>query len=494
MVSKQRSSVLPKKSLTLNAFLNMVKTGLLIAFQLITFPYASRILSTNNLGKVDYAYSISTYFALFAQLGVVQYAVREGAKIRNDKLKMRQFTSEIFTLNLLSSSISFLLLVLSALAVPKFQDHTLLIVIYGFSFVCTTLGIEWMNTIYEDFLYITIRSIIIYAISLVSIFVFVRKPEDYVIYTILIVLPNFFVCISNLFYCRKYVHFGITLKKSVFRHLKPILVFFSNTLAISIYISADSTMIGWMIGTYYNGIYAVAVKVYSTVKTILGALYAVTIPRLTRAVDKNNMDEYRTILTDICSAITLLIFPAAAGLIALGREVVLVVAGNEYVDGTRSLQILAVALIFAVWAGILVNCINIPTGREKISLRATIISAIANIVLNLYFIPNFHQNGAAITTLISEILVCVICIVSLDGLSKYLDLKKLAGQLPYALGGALWIILSGFVVKQMSFTLLPTLVIVMGIGGIGYAGILILGRNKYALRYMGKLTHRKNNG
>ena len=90
----------------------MVKTGLLIAFQLITFPYASRILSTNNLGKVDYAYSISTYFALFAQLGVVQYAVREGAKIRNDKLKMRQFTSEIFTLNLLSSSISFLLLVL----------------------------------------------------------------------------------------------------------------------------------------------------------------------------------------------------------------------------------------------------------------------------------------------------------------------------------------------------------------------------------------------
>ena len=127
-------------------------------------------------------------------------------------------------------------------------------------------------------------------------------------------------------------------------------------------------------------------------------------------------------------------------------------------------------------------------------MKKTIISAIANIVLNLYFIPNFHQNGAAITTLISEILVCVICIVSLDGLSKYLDLKKLAGQLPYALGGALWIILSGFVVKQMSFTLLPTLVIVMGIGGIGYAGILILGRNKYALRYMGKLTHRKNNG
>ena len=42
------------KSIKLNALLNIIKTCMSIIFPLITFPYVSRILGVENLGKINY--------------------------------------------------------------------------------------------------------------------------------------------------------------------------------------------------------------------------------------------------------------------------------------------------------------------------------------------------------------------------------------------------------------------------------------------------------
>lgn len=473
-----------QKSITLNAILNMIKVSLVIVFQLITYPYVLRVLSVENLGNIDYAHSITSYFGLFAQLGAVQYAVREGSKLRNNQEKVNEFISEIFSLNLVASIIAYVVLAICTCFIDKFAGIQLLLFINGMNFIFTTMGIEWMNTIYEDFLYITIRSIVIYIISLICIFVLVRTPDDYIIYVILTVLPNFFVCLSNLIYCRRYARYRVILKKKTFRHLKPLTVFFINSLAISIYINADATMIGWIIGPYYNGLYGLAVRIYTTVKTVLGAIYAVTIPRLSKAIDKGEWDTYKTLLTDLCSVLSLLILPASTGLIVLGKEVVCIVGGAKYLEGTLSLQILAVALIFAVFAGLLVTCVNTPSGKEMVSLKATIVSALANLILNLFFIPWFKHNGAALTTVFSEFLVCAISIAAIKDIRKYIDLRKFFVNITQAIIGCIWIIAVGVTVKLFNLPMVMNLILIMFISIIGYLVILIIAKNSYALHYL----------
>ena len=71
------------KSIKTNAVLNVIKTSVTIAFSLITYPYAMRVLGVNNIGAVNYVQSVINYFALFAMLGVSSYAIREGAKLSN---------------------------------------------------------------------------------------------------------------------------------------------------------------------------------------------------------------------------------------------------------------------------------------------------------------------------------------------------------------------------------------------------------------------------
>ena len=81
------------KSMGVNAFLNVMRSGLSVIFPLITYPYAFRILHAENLGKIDFANSIISYFSFIAVLGVSSYAVREVAKVRTDKEKINKLSN-----------------------------------------------------------------------------------------------------------------------------------------------------------------------------------------------------------------------------------------------------------------------------------------------------------------------------------------------------------------------------------------------------------------
>ena len=97
-----------EKSIKLNAVLNVMKTVLSLVFPLITFPYITRVLQVNAIGKYDFSVSIISYFSLIAALGITTYAVREGTKYRGNQEKMNQFASEIFSINLYFKSGAYL--------------------------------------------------------------------------------------------------------------------------------------------------------------------------------------------------------------------------------------------------------------------------------------------------------------------------------------------------------------------------------------------------
>ena len=186
-----------EKSIKLNAVLNVMKTVLSLVFPLITFPYITRVLQVNAIGKYDFSVSVISYFSLIAALGITTYAVREGTKYRGDQEKMNQFASEIFSINLYATIVSYILLFLALMFVDKLKSYNIVIGILSLEILLATLSVVWIYNIYEDFGYITFVTFILQFVSIILMLLFVHSADDlykYVIISVIYVFPRKEIC------------------------------------------------------------------------------------------------------------------------------------------------------------------------------------------------------------------------------------------------------------------------------------------------------------
>ena len=396
-----------QKSIKLNAVLNVIKTAFSLIFPLITFPYVTRMLQVEAMGKYDFSSSIISYFVLLAALGIDVYAVREGAKYRNDKEKMERFASEIFSINLYATLMSYLLLFCSLLFVDKLKGYTIFILLFSLQLILATLSVTWIYNIYEDFGFITIVTLAMQFIAVCLMFLLVHSAEDLYKYIIISVISTNGSGIFMFLHARKYVRLRFVVKPPLY-HLKPILMVFSTSLAATIYISSDTTILGWITDDYHVGIYGTAAKIYRIVKQVLNAIIAVVIPRFAFYIGTQEHEKTVKLGRKLIDYMIVICFPAMVGLFCLSKDIVEQFAGKSYSQAYLPLQLLSIALIFAVFANFFANCVLISYKKEKVVMFATILSALINIVLNLILIPVYKENAAAVTTIVAEICVCVI--------------------------------------------------------------------------------------
>lgn len=396
-----------EKSISKNIVLNIIRTGSSVLFPLITFPYISRVLGVTNYGKINFANSIVSYFALFAAFGISNYAIREGAGLRNDRKKLNIFANQIFSLNAIFVVVSYVLLAILLTLYLPFRQYSVLILVQSASFLFNMLGVEWLYSLYEDFFYITLRSVLVQVISLVLMFLFVKTESDYIIYVFITTISSSGAYIFNFFHSRKYVSLKLVRVPEWRTHLKPMFIMFCNTLTITIYVNSDTTILGIVHGDKAVGIYSVSVKIYTIIKQILNSIITVTLPRLAFFLQEGRNEEYNQLLNKIIKGLFILIMPAITGIFMLSDQIIMLVAGESYVSGAMALRILSLALGGAVFAYCFVQLILLPHKMDRQYLNATIISAALNVGLNFIAIPIWGINGAALTTLIAEISVVI---------------------------------------------------------------------------------------
>lgn len=396
-----------RNSLKVNAVLNIIKQCCAIIFPLITFPYVSRTLGVEAYGKVNFSSSIISYISLLAGLGVSSYAVREGARIRDDKNKFEKFASEVFSINVVSTVIAYVLLAILVLFWKKLEPYRVLIVILSINVLLTTLGTDWINTVYEDFLYLTIRYVLCQSIAVVTTLLFVKKPDDVALYAFFSNLGTIFANILNLFYIRRTLRINVnfTLKMNVKHHFRPIMLLFGNMISSMIYLYSDTTMLGILASDAAVGYYTVSSKIYSLLKQVINSVSNVLTPRLSHDFENKAKKNMTNNINSVLGALLVVVIPITMGMLCMGREIILLIAGKEYLEAYPALSILSVTLIFSTYACIFVSVIMLAQRKDKEILIASGISAAVNILLNLILIPQYSYNAAAFTTFISECLM-----------------------------------------------------------------------------------------
>lgn len=395
-------------SLRVNASLNAIKQVCGIVFPIISFSYASRVVGAEGIGVYSFAQSIISYMLLIASIGVTNYAIREGAKIKDDSNTLNDFCNEVFSINLTFTALSYIVLIVLMLSWTRLHEYRYAILIQSTAIIITTIGADWVNTIFEDYRYLTIRYIVIQFIALISMVFFVKSPKNLYVYIVICTLSSVGGNLLNIIYIRRYVHLRFTLKMNFSKHIIPLLILFFNSVASVIYLNSDITMLRIFTNDKEVGIYTVSTKVYSVLKTLINGVTYVTVPRFSYYLGKGLKEDYSKHFYKLFDALIIITFPAAVGMFMLSGNILQIFAGHGYESGASVIQILSIAFPFAVGSCLFSYAVLIPNSFEKYFMVSTIIAAATNIVLNIILIPVMGMNGAALTTLLAEIIVYII--------------------------------------------------------------------------------------
>lgn len=473
-----------QKSLNLNMLLNAIKGLMAVIFPLITFPYVSRILGVESLGRYNFANSIVGYIILLAGLGIYAYSIREGARVREDKEKFAKFADQIFTINFLSTILAYIVLTILLLVVPKFQDYTALILILSSQIIFTVFGTEWMYSIYEEYAFITIRSIVFQIISIILLVLFVKTENDVNIYAIVSVVSASGANIFNYFYAKKYHRVKLTKNLDLKKHLKPILLIFVTAATVVVYLNSGTTILGFMSGDEAVGVYSVAMKVFTIVKNMVASVIIVSIPRVSALLGSNQRDILTKTIKSIYGTLMTVVVPAAFGIAVLSKEIVLLVSGEEYLAAAVPLAILAIEIVLNLNAYFWSDAILVPLKKEKVVLKITITSLLINVILNVILIPIYNATAPAIATLVSELFTFVMCMLygrkligNIGGLKT--AIKTIIGSLP--------IVAYAIFLKPVITNMYIYIVVLVALSGISYLVIELLLKNEVLYDILGKL-------
>lgn len=332
--------------MTLNFVMNAILTMSQFLFPLITFPYISRILLPTGTGKVSFATSVVSYFALFAQLGIPTYGIRACAKVRDDRKALERTVQELFLINLIMSILAYIVLFLAIAFVPRMRQEKALFLIVGLTILFNAIGMEWLYKALEQYTYITVRSIIFKLIAVVAMFVLVHEQKDYVIYGGISILAASASNVFNFFHAHKYVSIKPVGSYNFRQHLKPIVIFFAMSCAATIYTNLDTVMLGFMTSDAEVGYYNAAVKIKSILVSVVTSLGVVLLPRASYYVEHKLMDEFYRITQKAINFVFLIAVPLTVYFILFAKEGIFFLSGSEYASSILPMQVIMLTVFF----------------------------------------------------------------------------------------------------------------------------------------------------
>ena len=222
-------------SLKTNVVLNLLNTVTSIVFPIVTFPYAARVLLPGGIGAVNFQLSIINYIVLFVSLGIPMYGVREVARHRDDLRLRNRVAVELLLLSLGLCLPGYLVVWVLSVWVPQIHAQAVLFYLLSTTILFTALGVQWFYQAVEDFKFITIRGIVVRVLAALSLFLFVKSPDDLLIYGAITVASTVGNNVINFVHLRHFVSLRTVdwRRLKVMRHLRPAFRIFVLNLIIS---------------------------------------------------------------------------------------------------------------------------------------------------------------------------------------------------------------------------------------------------------------------
>jgi len=386
-------------------------TGVLFFAQIITMflglilvIFITRFLGDIEFGKLAFAQSFTGMLVIFADVGLSTFAIREVAR---NKEFAGKYLGNIVCIKMLLSiiTIALIIFIINLMHYPK--DITFIVYLFGISAIISTFS-SFFRSIFKAFEKMEyeaalniIRSIIRVSIGLLLLFSgygLIELAYVYIFVEILDFVFSFFVII------KKFAKPTIKIDFMFWRHLfLGALPFCMTSIVGLIYLRIDIIMLSFMKGDAVVGWYNAACTIVYILVIIPDIISYSVFPMMSRLFF-TSLNVLKTTTEKFAKYLFILALPILIVLIILSNKIILIIYGDIFVNSIIILQILSLYLPirFVNHAiGYTLSSVN----KEYLRAFSAAIAAGFNIFLNLILIPRYSFIGAAIATVLTEIIL-----------------------------------------------------------------------------------------
>jgi O-antigen/teichoic acid export membrane protein len=395
------NSQVPLRSLKRNFFFSAVSAVLAIAYPIVTMAYVARVLGPESLGKYYFASSLAVYFLFAAGMGLPVYGVREIGRLRGNPEGLGRVFGELFLIGLIAAGIAAVLYAGTVFAIPEFRAESVLMAVFGLSFVANALTLDYLYAGLERQEWIAYRSAASKILSILLIFVFVRGPEDYVAFgaiTVVTAAVNAALALGGLKHASLKNPFDLNLR----RHLKPLFHIMGSLLCLNVYLLLDSVILGFFAGPHEVGLYGSVVKPCRAISLLASAITAAAMPRLSQYGETTDREGSLGLQRKSFEILSLIAVPVFLGALVAAPRAVLLMSGPEFLEASSTLRLAAPLILMNSLAAFTTYQILLPFGRERLFLAASALLALVNLIANFTLVPFLGREGTVLSALIAE--------------------------------------------------------------------------------------------
>lgn len=369
----------------------------------ITLPYLTRVLGVYNYGLVNFAIAFNTYFIIITDYGFNLSAVREISVNREDPHRVSEIFSSVMLIKGILATLSFCILLLVILNIPRFSINWQ-VYIFAFGLVIgNVIFPTWFYQGMERMKYITVLNVLTNLIFLAAIFIFIRRPSDYLYVPLLQSMGTLTAGVISQWIIRTRfnVRFHLPPLRTVYETFRDSTQFFLSRVSVSIYTSSNSFFLGLFAGNTAVGYYSAAEKLYTAAQGLYSPLMQVTYPYMAKT---RNRAFHRKVLRYSLILNTIL----CGGIILFAPTIIGILFGPQYMPSVNVLRLLAVALMVVIPSILLGYPFLAVLGQQRYANGSVIIGSIVHLIMLLAVSAFMNIYIVACLVIITETIVLAI--------------------------------------------------------------------------------------
>jgi len=385
-------------------FIGQIMSYILAFFYTI---YLARYLGADGFGILSFALSFTIIMSVVADLGLSLLAVRE---ISRDKSISPQYTGNLIMIKLLLSSITLCLIVLfiNLLKYPSQTVQVVYLLAFWMVFTSFTQLFYSVFQAYEKMEYQSLGIVLYSIILLFGVFYGIFNNFSIQWFAIIYLLSSGLVLVYTLFvYLAKFPHPQLELNWNFWKSkmllalplsiasIFSVIAFRVDTVLLSLF--QNNAVVGWYSASYkILEVLLFIPMVYNTaIFPVLSNFYV------------SSKESIQLVYVKSIKYLVLLGLPLAAGITILSKEIILILYQSAFSQSIVALQILIWTIPFILLTSSF-GIILISMNKQVLAIRISLIAMIFNIGVNLVVIPQFSYLGAAVVTVLTELVDCIL--------------------------------------------------------------------------------------